>query len=127
MDILQRHKERGPAAAALLEKACSALGNITVTDNQARCGAAGGVEVVLDILRRHNDGPAAAALLQQACGALAQITANSANFRASADNLRKCRAANGQVVLREVRGWHSTNAAISSSCNFILKERLGLF
>ncbi len=79
------------------------------------------MEVVLDILRRHNErGPAAAALLEKACGALAKITAN-------ANNLRKCRAAEGEAVLREVRGQHSTNATISSWCNFILKERLGLF
>ena len=81
--------------AGVLEKACEMLlRNLTQAnnaDNRAKCGAAGGVEVVLDILRHHNDGPAAGALLEDACWALWNMTVNNA------DSKGRCVAAGGSA------------------------------
>ena len=89
---------RSGGAPSLLEKAFAAL--IPVTDNAARCGAAGGVEVVLEVLRRHKDSPDAAELLTQACWALRNITVN-------ADNKARCGAAGGVEVVLDILRRHN--------------------
>jgi hypothetical protein len=81
----------------LIEEACATLRDVTLhEDNEARCGAAGGVEVVLEVLRRHlHVGPAS--LMERACGALWNITDD-------AGNRDRCVAARGvETVLNVLR------------------------
>ena len=69
---------RYPNNDALLKYACKVLINITLNqDTIEACGAAGGVEAVIELMKSHREG--AVDLLMAACGVLTSITESAAN------------------------------------------------
>ena len=101
--MLRAHLADG--RVGLLQKGCEVLMIMTRDDaNKAKCGAAGGVEVLVEILRRYQVG-GPALLLQQACGALwASTNGNTANKA-------KCRAAGGVEVVRQIQQRYANDDA----------------
>ena len=92
--MLRAHLADG--RVGLLQKGCEVLKIMTRdVNNKAKCGAAGGVEVLVEILRRYQVG-GPALVLQEACAALGNSTCSNT------DNKAKCGAAGGVEVLVEI-------------------------
>ena len=102
--MLRAHLADG--RVGLLQKGCEVLKIMTRGDvnNRAKCGAAGGVEVLVEILRRYQVG-GPALVLQEACRALRNSTySNTANKA-------KCRAAGGVEVVRQIQQRYANDDA----------------
>ena len=102
----------GAPASGLLYQACLLLRNITTgnVSNQAQCGAAGGVELAVGVLRRYvASGPAAAGLLEHASAAVWSLTASIAI------NQTKCEAAQGAEILVDVLRRNATLCPVGLS------------
>ena len=98
--------------AAVVQKACGALNNMTANAaNTQQAGACGGVEVVVQVLRDHADN---AGVVTNACAALWNITVND-------DNKQRAGACGGvEVVVQALRD-HSGNVGVSAAANGALR------
>ena len=84
-------------------------------DNKARCGAAGGVEVIVDMLTRRGAAEAlVVVVVEKACTVLDLLT------NASADNAARWRAANGADVVCPIQERHENYPRICALCESIL-------